>query len=135
MYDGCLFAMEFHNLNLLLAVLLLKIRDAYSSHLAHRHNNSSMRRIINGSPATLGQIPYIVLLEHVFCGGTILSETLVITAAHCCIDPASAQQKRTKALPSIAVLAGIADLSSQERSQRLETVPLLHPEFDFFQLG
>ena len=52
-------------------------------------------RIVNGQPATQGQFPnqvswcYDILYDneticHTLCGGTILNETTIITAAHCC---------------------------------------------------
>lgn len=56
------------------------------------HGSSSSSRIVNGWPAKLGQFPYQVRSrtkkgEHSYsvCGGSILSETVVLTAAHCTI--------------------------------------------------
>lgn len=48
-------------------------------------------RIRNGSPSTLGQFPFFAHLEmmeknnpnQTFCGGTILNELFILTAAHC----------------------------------------------------
>jgi trypsin len=42
-------------------------------------------RIVGGTPATAGQVPYIYSLRRTShsCGGSILSETKLITAAHC----------------------------------------------------
>ncbi|XP_046736395.1 trypsin-1-like isoform X1 [Diprion similis] len=50
--------------------------------------SSSFERIINGETVEPGEIPYQVSLQlpiirfH-FCGGSVISETFVITAAHC----------------------------------------------------
>ena len=45
-------------------------------------------RVVNGQNATQGQFPYLVSWwddrnVH-FCGGSIFTETTIITAAHCC---------------------------------------------------
>ncbi|KAG8041997.1 hypothetical protein G9C98_007305, partial [Cotesia typhae] len=54
-------------------------------------------RIINGSDVQAGEIPYQVSLQYVFianfhfCGGSVLNEKYVITAAHC-VESKSAEQ-------------------------------------------
>ncbi|GAB1865440.1 Mite allergen Der f 3 [Camponotus japonicus] len=63
-------------------------------------------RIVNGEDAKLGEIPYQVSLQDKqssfhFCGGSILSENYVITAAHC---------TEGKSAESIKVVAASIDL-------------------------
>jgi secreted trypsin-like serine protease len=47
-------------------------------------------RIVGGQPAKPGQFPYMVSLQlggwH-FCGGSILNEWVILTAAHCLMRP------------------------------------------------
>ncbi|XP_059476938.1 trypsin-1-like [Neocloeon triangulifer] len=44
-------------------------------------------KIVGGSPAAAGEIPWQVSLQYTsgfhFCGGSIISETYILTAAHC----------------------------------------------------
>jgi trypsin len=43
-------------------------------------------RIIGGEPAAAGEFPYIISLSSQFgfiCGGVLLNENTVVTAAHC----------------------------------------------------
>jgi secreted trypsin-like serine protease len=57
----------------------------------HKHNFSGVRRkqrISKGTEAVLGEFPWQVSLQHKecsipFCGGVILDETHILTAAHC----------------------------------------------------
>uniref|UniRef100_A0A3P8XBR8 Coagulation factor IX n=1 Tax=Esox lucius TaxID=8010 RepID=A0A3P8XBR8_ESOLU len=53
--------------------------------------NSSRKRIVGGNTVTPGEIPWQVALVQrpsgqLFCGGSILSELWVVTAAHCLLD-------------------------------------------------
>ncbi|XP_076647196.1 chymotrypsin-2-like [Halictus rubicundus] len=64
-------------------------------------------RIINGTVAKPGQIPYQVSLQALptsrhFCGGSILNADYVITAAHCVVGKSPAD---------IAIVAGTVDLT------------------------
>ena len=49
--------------------------------------HSRSRRVVNGSPATYGDHPWMVVLfcesNKFRCGGSIISENFVLTAAHC----------------------------------------------------
>lgn len=48
---------------------------------------TTAKEIVGGEPAALGEIPYIVSLSRAdgnhFCGGSLLNENTVVTAAHC----------------------------------------------------
>jgi trypsin len=72
-------------------------------------------KIIGGEPAAEGQYPWLVALgytgdgtpfERQFCGGTVITETVVLTAAHCVADLASADE--------FAVFSGSVDLESED---------------------
>lgn len=54
-------------------------------------------RIVGGTDAVLGQAPYIASLRDLtdeglafgaghFCGGTLIDQSTIVTAAHCLID-------------------------------------------------
>lgn len=50
------------------------------------YDNNLNWRVVGGSNAALGQFPYIVSLRRSgshFCGGTIVSNVYIISAAHC----------------------------------------------------
>ncbi|CAG9760557.1 unnamed protein product [Ceutorhynchus assimilis] len=53
-------------------------------------------RIIGGSPANIKDYPYQVLLlidDKASCGGSIINENFIVTAAHCIYDVAASQVK------------------------------------------
>ncbi|CAG0904568.1 unnamed protein product, partial [Cyprideis torosa] len=76
---------------------------------------STDMRIINGYDAKLGQIPHQVSLQknednsH-FCGGSIISNEWIVTAAHCI---------KGKNLSEIQVVAGTVNLKAGEHSTTL----------------
>ncbi|XP_046413808.1 trypsin-1-like isoform X1 [Neodiprion fabricii] len=68
---------------------------------------SSLGRIINGETVEPGEIPYQVSLQRPmdrfhFCGGSVISETYVITAAHCVLG---------RLAKSVIVVAGTNDIT------------------------
>ena len=67
-------------------------------------------RIVGGQLTTIERFPYQVFLQanHYFCGGAILSKTVVITAAHCATGPPR----------NLIVFAGITYLSERRTSYR-----------------
>ncbi|KAK9746590.1 Trypsin [Popillia japonica] len=67
-------------------VLLLEIICVSASY------GNPIQRIVNGTDANLGEIPYIINLREngVFnCGGSIVSNKCILTAAHCLSDRSS----------------------------------------------
>ncbi|OXA58083.1 trypsin-1 [Folsomia candida] len=76
-------------------------------------SNSGMSRIVGGSNSAIGEFPWRVSLYSVklgvFCGGTIISNNFVLTAAHCTnsVEPGD----------TIYVNAGDYDLSSSTDTQ------------------
>uniref|UniRef100_A0A0C9Q235 chymotrypsin n=1 Tax=Fopius arisanus TaxID=64838 RepID=A0A0C9Q235_9HYME len=82
-------------------------------------------RIINGENAAVGEFPYQVSLQTVsssfhFCGGSIISENYVITAAHCVADELAA---------SIKVISSTVKLSAPVQTHLVEKV-IVHERYD-----
>jgi len=99
--------------------------DRFSQQLRKGDNGS---RIIGGSPATDGQIPYICSLRYIgsshFCGSTIISDRSLVTAAHCVEgDQANQLQVRCNTLThgSGGVLVTLANM-------------FIHEEYDSFDI-
>ena len=88
-------------------------------------------RIVNGQNATQGQFPYLVSWwndQNVhFCGGSIFTETTIITAAHCC-------EKNWGKWPYIytKIVAGELDLkvlSGLEQARWVKSL-IIHPDYN-----
>uniref|UniRef100_A0A1W7R7X0 Putative trypsin-like serine protease n=1 Tax=Aedes albopictus TaxID=7160 RepID=A0A1W7R7X0_AEDAL len=74
--------------------------------------------IINGTETTEGQWPWHVAIFHSFqyvCGGSIISKTYVLTAAHCTLHRKNRQKQNVK---NIFVDAGTHDLFTFYNRQR-----------------
>ena len=72
------------------AVCLLLIAVAHAGPLSLPRFNRGLNRIVGGQDAKPGQFPYQISfqdneygLHFHFCGGSIYSETVIITAGHC----------------------------------------------------
>ncbi|CAL7944838.1 unnamed protein product [Xylocopa violacea] len=84
-------------------------------------------RIVNGENAKVGEIPYQVSLQNQgssfhFCGGSVLNENYVITAAHC-VEGNTASR--------IKVVAGTIDLTKPEQgSEHNVTKIIIHENYE-----
>lgn len=86
-------------------------------------------RIVGGSPAALSQIPHQVSLQGIdghFCGGSILTASAIVTAAHCfdSTDPTG-----------IIVRAGVLNRSDTGGQDRAASAIIVNPGFAATQTG
>lgn len=99
-----------------------------------RYNSTNLQRIIGGKNATRYQFPYQVAIytypEDAFCGGSVISTTCVLTAAHCILQSPDTEDPYTDVIFGIL---NINDESSAEpnRVLRQATSVLPHPSFSF----
>ncbi|XP_067622149.1 trypsin-like [Eurosta solidaginis] len=103
-----------------LRVLLTLLFVAFDCILGHMN---SQYRIVNGRPSTIAESPYMVTLQHItntkecFCGGALITDERVVTAAHC----VKRYEKN-----SVIVVAGVTYLT--EPGQRRAVEFAIHPE-------
>uniref|UniRef100_A0A8C2KJA0 trypsin n=1 Tax=Cyprinus carpio TaxID=7962 RepID=A0A8C2KJA0_CYPCA len=90
--------------------------------------NLDKRRIVGGNPALPGEIPWQVALvarstRQVFCGGSILNQLWVITAAHCLVGSRNG---------SFYIRVGEHDVSKTEGTEQNLNVTrfISHPRYD-----
>lgn len=92
-------------------------------------------RIAGGENIEVEQIPYVGALkdiEHntVFCGCTIISQSLVLTAAHCLSN---------RTINSVQVIVGTNDLSNSlySRYAAIHSIVevMIHPEYNYFTMS
>lgn len=68
---------------------IIVVISIFSSQISSQVSTNGIDPYIsNGNEAVLGQFPYIVLLKTLvnLCGGTIITESKILTAAHCLFD-------------------------------------------------
>lgn len=99
-----------------------------------RYNSTNLQRIIGGQNAARYQFPHQVALftnpSGSFCGGSVISATCVVTAAHCVSQPSNTVN------PYTDVIFGVLDLfdtssAEPDRVLRTATSVLPHPSFSF----
>ncbi|XP_002044187.2 brachyurin [Drosophila sechellia] len=90
-------------------------------------DNSPMKidnRIVSGSDAKLGQFPWQVILkkdawDDLLCGGSIISDTWVLTAAHCTINR-----------NSIFLMFGTVQLFNPNALNMTSSNIIIHPDYN-----
>ncbi|CAH2326045.1 ovochymase-2 isoform X1 [Pelobates cultripes] len=90
-------------------------------------NLNMLSRIVGGRPSGKGQHPWTVSLKRKanhFCGGTIVTSTQIITAAHCVTD--------RNAVTYIEVYVGDQDFTVTEPAQKIFSLKSIksHPQFN-----
>ncbi|XP_048507783.1 chymotrypsin-2-like isoform X2 [Athalia rosae] len=109
-----------------IVVLVILHQGIYASTTAEATEEQDEVKIVGGIPAKAGQFPYQVSLrtkdnKH-FCGGSILNERWILTAAHCLAGSND---------DSVAVVVGTTTLDSGGDSYKsLKVIP--HPDYSQF---
>lgn len=92
-------------------------------------------RIVGGTTTTVDTVPWQVAVfvdpsgtgQGFLCGGSIIREQTILTAAHCTIDPVTHEPFAASAYD---VIAGTSDLSAPPQTLRGVTAVARHPNFD-----
>lgn len=111
--------------NLLLSVSLL---TSPFSLLAEIETETISTRIVGGEESDSGEWPAMVSLKYYgfhFCGGTLIAEQWVLTAAHCMFD----YQDTRLSASDITATVGEYDLSSATPSTNIERI-FTHPDYN-----
>ncbi|XP_032512028.2 trypsin-7-like [Danaus plexippus] len=105
--------------------LLAFVKDAWCRRHFHGHKSKYGQKIVGGYNNTIDNVPYIVYLliqspknEYFQCGGSIISDRYILTAAHCV-------QGMVKAI----IRAGSSDADSGGTQYTSSTL-LLHPLYN-----
>ncbi|KAJ2783730.1 hypothetical protein GGI15_002480 [Coemansia interrupta] len=110
---------------LIVSVSLLPGADALPSNPFKRHGGSLLPRILGGSDANKKDYPFIVYMSNSadssYCGGSIISDQWILTAAHC-IKSASAGD--------IKVYIGKADYNPDPSKAVSVAEVHNHPQYD-----
>ncbi|XP_072398605.1 trypsin-1-like [Diabrotica undecimpunctata] len=108
---GMNFSMRFH---VVAACILLIVNQCESA--------GNHYRIVGGNDTTIEKHPWIVSIQFLrvhFCGGALVDEETVITAAHCFNDVSG----------RITIVAGTADLTQEGTSIKVQSI-LIHENYN-----
>ncbi|MBE9374339.1 serine protease [Saccharopolyspora sp. HNM0983] len=93
-------------------------------------------RVLGGAETSTDQAPWAVAITdssgRQFCGGALVSEVKVITAAHCATSSVTGDERSPGSLRAVA---GRADLSSQNGSVAEVEDVWVHPEYRGYTSG
>lgn len=111
----------------LVATLFVAVAATDSNFLRIIPNDTATARIVNGDKIYIDDAPYMVQLgtrRGPFCGGTLISPHLVLTAAHC-VEP---DKDITSPLTQVLVRAGISFSNEKGGSLRALKKIIIHPD-------
>jgi hypothetical protein len=124
-------------------VTIVRTRHIHLFGPAHRHHalraarrraNRAHTTIVGGTSIAVTQAPWQVVVigriseeRFILCGGTILSETKILTAAHCVFNPLTSGQLAPE---DIAVGAGTANIETVEQHSLASEVRV-HPYYSY----
>ena len=93
-------------------------------------------RVLGGSETSTEEAPWTVAITDSsgkqFCGGALVSEVKVVTAAHCATDAVSGGERAPEDMRAVA---GRADLGSQDGSVTEVADVWVHPEYRGYTSG
>jgi hypothetical protein len=89
--------------------------DSFADYVVPAHYSDSSARIVNGFDAKLGQFPYQVAITNYqggqYCGGTIIGNKWVVTAAHCLYNTNKGVYEKAR---NVYVRVGVTDLDPND---------------------
>ncbi|KAJ8667261.1 hypothetical protein QAD02_008923 [Eretmocerus hayati] len=107
---------------IIIGILLLQLAKCHSD------IHPRLRRSVGGSPASIAKYPYVVSIRSAgghICGGTIVSETIVLTASHCILPDTS--------LDLLYVKAGDVDINYKGSWHKVNQT-ILHEKYQKLEL-
>ena len=118
------------------AALLFPAPEARAQQIADQINQSTLR-IVGGTAVRQGQYPFMASVyfesssdSRLFfpgCGGSIISDRWIVTAAHCMFNPSTGERLPPSA---IAVRVGAVDLAGDEGELILAQNTITHPSYN-----